>query len=136
MKKIIVNPKLCSGCNTCVLNCSFMHHKAFSHKLSNIRIIGKEERADFKPTLCIQCEERNCVKVCPVEAISINEETGAVIVNKDKCILCEMCIDACEHNAIRKTNDTNNDEYIAICDLCNGDPHCVKYCRLGALKYE
>jgi Fe-S-cluster-containing hydrogenase component 2 len=28
-----------------------------------------------------------------------------------------------------------SDRKVVKCDLCGGDPYCVKYCETGALKY-
>jgi Fe-S-cluster-containing hydrogenase component 2 len=42
-----------------------------------------------------------------------------------------LCQYACPFDAIRM----HPSRHVAmICDLCGGDPQCVKYCVLGALK--
>ncbi|MCK5548711.1 MAG: 4Fe-4S binding protein, partial [Thermoplasmata archaeon] len=51
--------------------------------------------------------------------------------DKDKCIGCRLCVVVCPFSAIT----TFRDEIIK-CDLCNGDPTCVKYCATGALTYD
>ena len=74
----------------------------------------------------MECDDYPCKESCPVEAISIDQKTTAVIVDKDKCIGCGACTKACSgsvpylHPRDRKAN---------ICDLCGGDPECVKVCQ-------
>jgi Fe-S-cluster-containing hydrogenase component 2 len=36
-----------------------------------------------------------------------------------------MCVSACPFGAI----NVGPDETILVCDLCNGDPMCVKFCK-------
>ncbi len=69
-----------------------------------------------------------CVNSCPVEALSISKETGAVLVNKEKCIACGKCIEACPG---RIPHMHPSAKHILICDLCSGDPQCVKVCQEG-----
>lgn len=40
-----------------------------------------------------------CVKTCPMDAISIVNEQ--VIIDKDKCINCDICIQACDQKVLR-----------------------------------
>jgi len=83
--------------------------------------------ADF-PHFCAQCDGYPCVKSCPVKALSISKKTGAVLVKKRVCITCGKCIDACP-GRIPHIHPTEN--YVLICDLCRGNPQCVKVCREG-----
>jgi Fe-S-cluster-containing hydrogenase component 2 len=51
--------------------------------------------------------------------------TGAVLVDREKCISCGKCIKACPGNVpILHPGDNK----ATICNLCNGDPECVKVC--------
>ena len=40
-----------------------------------------------------------CVKTCPMDAISIVNEQ--VIIDKDKCINCDICIQACDQKVLK-----------------------------------
>lgn len=61
------------------------------------------------------------------------ERTRAIIVDNEKCNGCHWCITACQFGAI----SLDPEKGVAIvCDYCNGDPVCVKYCPFdGALTY-
>jgi Na+-translocating ferredoxin:NAD+ oxidoreductase subunit B len=42
----------------------------------------------------------DCVKVCPVGAISIDEEKKAAVVDPEKCTGCGLCVKECPQNII------------------------------------
>jgi Fe-S-cluster-containing dehydrogenase component len=63
-----------------------------------------------------------------VKALSISKKTGAVLVKNSACIACGKCIDACPG---RIPHMHPAEKHIVICDLCNGDPQCVKVCQEG-----
>lgn len=48
---------------------------------------------------CVGCND--CVKVCPVNAISI--EDGKAYIDQEKCIKCGLCYKACTYEVIRKS---------------------------------
>lgn len=136
MIKLRINSKACAGCMTCVLICSAKHYGVSSPRLSDIVITGDGATASFVPSVCIGCDDRSCVKACPTEALSIDKKTGAIIIDHELCIMCEACVVACEHNGIRVREDKDGNPSIGVCDLCDGDPQCAKYCRHGAIIVE
>ena len=112
--------------------CAFNKTDEFNPKESAVSVLSFEEAAISVPVMCMQCEEPACMKVCPVGAISKNEN-GAIVSDKNKCIVCKMCISACplgniSFSAVHKK--------IVKCDLCGGDPNCAKICPAGALQYK
>ena len=75
-----------------------------------------------------------CVRSCPMNALELEDKK--VIFNPDRCIGCGACARTCEElrvGAIILNPDTNKPE--GICNLCEGDPACVKYCPNSALTY-
>jgi Fe-S-cluster-containing hydrogenase component 2 len=95
-------------------------------------VLFYEEAAISVPVMCMQCEDPACAKVCPVGAIS-RDENGAVVPNPKKCIACKMCISACPMGNI---SFSTVEKKIVKCNLCGGDPNCAKICPSGAIKYE
>ena len=69
-----------------------------------------------------------CLKYCHQNAYSIVD--GVVVRDEDRCIGCRMCVVLCPYNAI-----TSFDGEIIKCDLCGGDPVCVRYCSTGAIEF-
>ena len=121
-----VNEK-CSGCLACELSCSFKHYGYFDRGKSRIRILHDEELSEIEIQQCIQCEERSCVGACPKGALSINDEYGHIVHDESLCIQCKKCFKACQYNGVFWDEERN---YPLICDLCDGEPECVKPCKL------
>ena len=130
-KQLIVKPEKCVSCRTCELMCSFKHTKVFNPRLSAVTVINYEEAMTSVPLMCMQCEEACCLKVCPVSAIS-RDENGAAVMNPDKCIVCKMCVSACPLGNISFSPITKK---VFKCDLCEGEPKCAEYCPSGAILY-
>jgi Fe-S-cluster-containing hydrogenase component 2 len=78
------------------------------------------------PHFCAQCKDYPCIVSCPVDALSVDEETTAVLVDEEMCTSCGRCIDACPGKVPFLHPES---EKAVICDLCEGDPECVKVCR-------
>jgi Fe-S-cluster-containing hydrogenase component 2 len=117
----------CSGCRKCEIACSLFHENRIWPEASRIRVFMLVPGADF-PHFCAQCEGYPCVKACPVNALSISKKTGAVLVKTKACIACGKCIEACPG---RIPHMHPKEKYVVICDLCGGDPRCVKVCQEG-----
>ena len=117
----------CSGCRKCEIACSLFHENRIWPEASRIRVFMLVPGAEF-PHFCAQCEDYPCVEACPVNALSISKKTGAVRVKTKACIACGKCIDACPGRIPHMHPQEN---YIVICDLCKGNPQCVKVCQEG-----
>ena len=81
--------------------------------------------------VCQQCETPLCENVCPMGAIYRDNETGAVLVNYDSCVGCKLCVKHCPFGGV--AIDINGK--VMKCNLCDGDPQCVKQCEPEALQY-
>jgi len=132
-KVLFVEPEKCTGCRSCELICSFVHTGEFNPLRSRISIVAFEKTGFSFPAVCQQCSVAACMEVCPVGAISVDAATGAKIVNHSTCLRCKMCTIACPFGAT--FYDADHD-LIIKCDLCGGDPECVKYCPSNAISYR
>jgi len=72
------------------------------------------------------------MNACPVKAISSNYEMSRVEVDYDICIGCRTCVSVCPFGAM---NFNYIDRKVAKCDLCDGDPQCVRFCEVNAIEY-
>lgn len=114
----------CSGCRLCEIACSLSHEGRIWPEASRIRVFMLIPGVEV-PHLCAQCDDYPCVKSCSVEALSVDEETGAVLVDDGACTACGSCIEACP-GRIPHMHPTG--DYVVICDLCRGEPKCVEAC--------
>ncbi len=131
-KLLLVNMDKCTGCKQCSLACSLIKEDLFDSARGRIKILKKEDIALGLQLLCEQCESHPCVASCPNGALSRNEVTGIITVNERLCTSQGACVDACIYHAIRLHPETKKPMF---CDLCGGDPYCVKHCVPEALQW-
>jgi len=132
-KVLTVDPDKCTGCRLCEMACAVTNTGMFDLTQSRIKIINFGREFFQFPILCLQCEEPLCAQVCPTGAITKDETSGIVKVSKTKCVGCRMCVVACPFGNI----SFSTQERKAIkCELCDGDPQCVRFCVTEALQYR
>jgi len=132
-KVLMVDVTKCTGCRICELVCSLSHEGECNPLKSRIRVFKIEDEGIDLPCVCQHCETPLCRDVCPVDAIRRNPDTGAVIIKEELCVGCRACSLVCPYGAI--TMDVSR-KVMLKCDLCDGDPKCVKFCLTKALIYE
>jgi Fe-S-cluster-containing hydrogenase component 2 len=114
----------CSGCRRCEIACTLFHEGRIWPEASRVRVFMLIPGVEI-PHLCAQCHDYPCVSSCPEAALSISDETSAVVVDREACTACGLCIAACPGTI---PHIHPRDKYVLICDLCAGDPQCVKVC--------
>ena len=133
MRRLMIVPGRCIGCRTCELSCAFSHsHGRFvlgKSRCNNIHYPGGRHIT----MLCLQCEDPACARVCPVDAIVRNVETGAMEIRRERCIHCNVCVPACPFGNI---SIDPVDDHVVKCDLCGGDPMCARFCPSETLVYR
>lgn len=142
---IVVHPKRCVSCHSCVIGCSVEHSHSkqlyaaiFETPRPRSRIFVERAASISLPIQCRHCEDAPCVHVCPTGAMSRQEPDEAVLVQQDLCIGCKWCILACPFGAVSQ-NET--DRTMNKCDLClertplGLAPACVASCPTGALEF-
>ncbi len=148
---IVVDYKKCCGCRTCETVCSSYNNKQVIDG-EVLNGLGNPHHSrlwvfQFNPdvdvnTVCVMCPDNPCINACtstpdPItgqKALYRDEKTRAIKHNPDQCESCASCADACSQQrvgVIIPNEETNMPEH--ICNLCDGDPQCIKYCPRGAL---
>ncbi len=131
-KRLVVNSLLCTGCRACEMACSYEHEREYSPALARIHVVKLEELGVDRPIVCSRCAKAPCAAVCPEKAITQDPQSKAVSVKEEKCVGCGLCVEACVSGVIQLHP---NRDIPLLCDLCGGDPECVKKCPTGALVF-
>lgn len=129
---LIVDHERCTGCRLCELVCSVKNAGVSNPSRARIHIIKWEMEGFELPMVCQQCESAPCLAVCPVDALSRDDDLERVLVDYDLCIGCKLCVVACPFGGMGI--DTVAKKVIK-CELCDGDPICVNFCQPEALEY-
>jgi anaerobic carbon-monoxide dehydrogenase iron sulfur subunit len=132
LKSLQIEPEKCTGCKQCEMACSYHAEGVFNPAKSRIKIFTFHHEGRFVPYTCTQCSEAWCMHACPVEAIVLNEQTGAKEVRADVCVGCKVCTISCPFGTVNYNQDAH---VVAKCDLCGGDPECAKACPTAAITY-
>ena len=122
----------CTGCRMCEASCSLAHFDACGRQYSRIRVAKNEEAGEDKPLVCRQCAEAPCIEACPELALNRDGSNSATVLSGSVCTGCLLCVSVCPHAGIF-VGPSLQPEPVLICDLCGGDPQCVRYCETGAL---
>ncbi len=131
-KVLMINYEKCTGCRLCELVCAVKHDGISNPIRSRIRVMKWEQEGLYIPMSCQQCQDAPCMNACPVKAISRNDALARVEVDYDICIGCRTCVSVCPFGAM---NFNYIDRKVIKCDLCDGDPQCVRFCDVKAVEY-
>ncbi len=104
---------------------------------------GGKVRWLFTRRSCMHCTDAGCVRVCPSHALFHNDN-GFVSYDKELCIGCGYCVEACPFNVPRYTrNALTGFALMDKCTFCTTpglnriaeglSPACVKTCPPKAL---
>ena len=125
--------KDCMGCHACEVACKQEHGLGVGPRL--VRVI--EKSPDFFPVYCHHCANAPCKESCPVDAISRNKQ-GLVLIDKELCIGCQECMEACPFGAMQFDDDR---ETAVKCDLCvdriknDKAPACYSVCPTHCISW-
>ncbi len=130
MHFITMDTSKCVVCRNCEYACSYVQEGDFSRHHSNIRVTYYADAKICLPLTCMHCEQAWCKEVCPASAITRNEFSQAIEIDQNLCVGCKMCILCCPLGNIHFDEEA---KVSRKCDLCQGEPECVKHCISGAL---
>lgn len=120
--RIKVDKSKCTGCLLCEITCSLLHHGQVQREASAIRVqLTDSGHGLHQPVVCRQCKKMPCL-------ISRGKEAD---IEMRKAFFWEdtsRIKGDCEFNALFAFGDK-----LIHCNLCEGDPECIKSCPTGAL---
>lgn len=139
---IFIDADRCIECFTCEVACKEEHGLPVGPRL--IRVIKMEKERGGRvtrvsaPIACSHCSNAPCIASCPSKAITRREDLGVVLVNRERCIGCKMCLVACPFGVPQFDAEGR----MVKCDLCVGrleaglKPACASACPVEAIKFD
>ena len=85
MARVKIDKKVCQGCGNCVAVCPYgIERRMYESEFDSCRVGNADEvicvingvACVLKPELCSRCKFRDCVKVCPSGALTIETSGG------------------------------------------------------------
>jgi len=129
-KALAAEAKICAGCRTCEIICSLKHEGKVDLERARIWVKANPFIGSFIPQICRHCADAPCLYACPEGAMGLDANHGTVILDEEKCTGCKICLPACPFRVIRFDDRVGK---AFKCDLCGGEPECVKWCPVNAL---
>lgn len=100
---MVIDLRRCTGCYACQVACKAENNVSLGgfRNWVNYTEVGSYPTVKrlFTPRVCNHCTQPECVKACPVKAISKRED-GIVLVDQSKCRNLKLCIKKCPYGAI------------------------------------
>lgn len=139
---ISYNEENCIQCHGCEVACKSWRNVELGVRWRRIKNIWQGSYPNVKnltaSIACMHCVEPVCVEVCPEGAIKKRDEDGVVVVDRDKCIGCETCLEKCPFDVPAFGVDNKMQK----CDMCVNEidfeidsPPCVETCPTKALLF-
>ncbi|MGH3782896.1 MAG: 4Fe-4S dicluster domain-containing protein [Pseudonocardiaceae bacterium] len=129
-----IDQRTCIGCHACTVACKTEHEIPVGQFRTWVKYVDSGEfpntTRDFGVMRCNHCTDAPCVKICPTKALFTRDD-GIVDFDKDRCVGCKACMQACPYDAIYLDADTNT---AAKCNFCAHrvdeglEPACVVVC--------
>ena len=160
---MVIDLNRCVGCHACAIACKAEWSVPVSEGRDWVKRLGPTNTpyglsATYYPGLCNHCDDPSCIKVCPVDpekktfkdkltgksktmdvaATFKDPFTGIVLIDKDRCIGCGACVDACPYKARYVNPDIGEDGKADKCTFCvervneGLEPACVQTCMTSA----
>ncbi len=129
-----IDQRTCIGCHACTVACKTEHEVPLGQFRTWVKYVDKgtwpNSSRSFGVMRCNHCTNAPCVKICPTKAL-YQRDDGIVDFDKERCIGCKSCMQACPYDAIYIDEDTHT---AAKCNFCahrvdDGlQPACVVVC--------
>ncbi|MDH3364823.1 MAG: 4Fe-4S dicluster domain-containing protein [Thermoplasmata archaeon] len=127
---LVFSPDKCNGCGDCERVC--IAAKKSSVAIGRPRIAISKDGDKYKATVCVHCEVCPPNEVCPSALLEFHDEGKYWTLDEHRCFACMACIPRCPYDAVFFEGKLGI-ETAYMCDLCGGDPKCIKACPENAL---
>ena len=135
----VINHDDCIGCHACTVACKAENAVPVGNFRTSVKYVERgrfpEVKRHFLVQRCNHCTDAPCVTICPVNALEKRPD-GIVDVDRDACIGCRACMQACPYDAIYLNEDLHAVEKCHFCAhrIDRGlEPACVTVCPVGAI---
>lgn len=114
----VLDQRRCIGCHACTVACKSENEVPIGDFRTWVKYteVGAfpAVRRHFAVLRCNQCTAAPCVTICPVTALSKRPD-GIVDLDKDVCIGCKACMQACPYDALYLNEETGGAEKCHFC---------------------
>lgn len=135
----LIDHDRCIGCHACTVACKAENEVPVGNFRTWVKYVEKgtypEIKRHFAVLRCNHCTNAPCVKICPVNALEKRPD-GIVDIDRDACIGCRACMQACPYDAIYLNEDKGTVEKCHFCAhrVEKGlEPACVIVCPEQAI---
>jgi Fe-S-cluster-containing dehydrogenase component len=135
----VINQETCIGCHACTVACKAENEVPVGGFRTNVKYVESgafpQVKRSFLVQRCNHCTNAPCVTICPVNALTKRPD-GIVDVDRDACIGCRACMQACPYDALYLNEDLGAVEKCHFCAhrIERGlQPACVTVCPVGAI---
>ncbi len=135
----IIDQSRCIGCHACTVACKAEHEVPVGVFRTWVQYVERgaypDTRRSFAVLRCNHCDNAPCVAICPTRAL-YRRADGIVDFDRERCIGCKACMQACPYDAIYIDPETHT---AAKCNYCAHrvdrglEPACVIVCPVNAI---
>lgn len=135
----VIDQRTCIGCHACTVACKEEHRVPLGVFRTWVKYVERgtfpSVRRYFTVLRCNHCEHAPCVAICPTVALRRRPD-GIVDFDRDRCIGCKGCMQACPYDALYIDPETAT---AAKCNYCAHrveaglEPACVTVCPQQAI---
>jgi Fe-S-cluster-containing dehydrogenase component/formate-dependent nitrite reductase membrane component NrfD len=135
----LIDHTRCIGCHACTVACKAENDVPLGSFRTWVKYVEKGRfptvRRHFAVLRCNHCTDAPCVTICPVNALEKRAD-GIVDIDRDACIGCRACMQACPYDALYLNEDLGAVEKCHFCAhrVEKGlEPACVIVCPEEAI---